>query len=1317
MFKLYTILQGLFFCIVLAGQQPVFTHQQRFKVEDGLPQNFISGIVQDKEGFLWIGTRDGLARYDGRHFIIFRQQYNDSNSLSSSVITSLLIDKRNLVWILYDNNYVDCFDPRTLHIVKRIDRNSTAAKLNEKFVGPDFYLFNNEWFILPRAPRKGIAVFDFDKNRHYLYNRSNGYLSSDTVMAFTHDSSGNLWMVSPAGLQTADKHRAKFRTIPFPASIKLKYDSLLRAVIAYDPKGELIIADEEKFVIYNPGKQSFRMVKLPTRLKDKRYIQLDAAGACYFVYNAQLFKLQGDSFVNLWKSPLSDKFPSTGFFIDRSNVFWYATNAGGLIKVDLNGFPVSSFPYQYNFYVDVLRIDGISPKDLPVQSLKEKWAYHFRYMYDAAGEVFFTLYNHGNYNRIYYWQAGKILSLPFPAGKQVVFNGIDFDSSENIWAVDDLNKGLWHWKDKESMPSFTEIRSDEYKAAYRFADLLIVDGDFWISSEESGLYQMRNGVIINRFYQHSKASALSSDMLGELCRDPFDPKKFWIGSLGGGLMLWNTRTGLEKVFTTADGLPNNTIYGIVSDEDGNLWLSTNNGLCRFNIKDHTTRLFNTSDGLPGAEFNRFHHFKFSDGRIAFGGLEGYAVFNPSDLKKINTDLQIQLTRVEVNNVPQEFSSKNKFIKSPLAELKQIDLSYDKNNLAVEFAALFFNDAEKIHYRYMLKGADKGWIENGNENVARYTNLRPGNYKLLIKASNAPGEWSANVKEIAVHVSPPPWKSWWAYTIYIMILAVTVAWYWRYRERMIHMKEQITFEHREAARLREIDEFKDRFFNNITHEFRTPLSLIIAPVEKLYNDPDLPGSTRKILSGINRNAGQLLNLINQLLDLSKLEAGKMPMNLSSGDLVDFVTRCMEPFRSPALEKNITMKFFAKEVQGYFLFDHEKLEKIIFNLLSNAVKFTTGPGEINLTLEKTEDKYGQSRLMLYVKDTGIGISKDNLPRVFERFYQEDSGITRHYPGTGIGLSLVKELTELMQGSVEVESEPKRGTTFTVNLPIQQANIKYNPETGTGPDVTGNVEIDNGGVHSAKAPPLILIAEDNPELCNFLVDSLSANWHVISATDGGVAWDKILEELPEIVVSDAMMPVRDGFELCSLVKKDNRTAHIGFIMLTAKAAHRSKMEGLEAGADEYLTKPFHLDELKARIGNLLQHQEKIREHLQQQLLPGTPMPALPHVNDVFIRQLYETIDEKLDDPKLDVEFLSRAMAMSRSTLNRKLNALVGVSANELIRRYRLQKAAALLAAGHDVTETAYTVGFNTVSYFSECFKRQYGRSPSEFGASKAI
>lgn len=1318
MFRFFATLMNLFFCIVLAAQQPVFTHQQWFKVENGLPQNYISGLAEDKEGFLWIATRDGLARYDGRDFLVFRQQFNESNSLRSSVISQILIDKHNYIWLLYDNNSVDCFDPRTFTVAKRFDRLS----IGETFIESDFYFFDNEWFMIRRMPRKGIAVFDFETKKHLIYERSNGYLSSDSVMAFVHDSIGRLWMVSPNGLQTTDKKREKFQAIPFPADIKLKHDSLLIATIVANPAGEIIIVDEEKFIIYNIIKKSFRTINLPRIISNEkrivRHIQVYKDGSCYFIYDAKLFKLENDRIILLWKSPLPDPFRAAKLYIDRSKVFWYGTNAGGLMKVDLNGFPITSFPYRSNFYVDVLNINGIPSKLLPDHSLKEPMAYHFRYAYGSEGEMFLLLDLYGFHHKLYCWQSGKLFALPFPSDKKAQLRGVDVDQKGNIWAVDYLNKGVWHWKNKQSMPEFIGmgILPDNSTALYRFVDLLVIDGDFWISSEESGLYQVRNGKIINRFYQRSKQKPLSSDVLNDLCRDPFDPKKFWVGSLGGGLMLMDTKKGLERVFTTADKLPNNTIYGIVPDANGNLWLSTNKGICRFNLKTHTVNHFNTEDGLTGEEFNRFHHFKFPDGRIAFGGLDGYSILNPGDFKILKTEVPVILTKITVNNQVQDFKSNNSFIKVPLAELKKIDLPYYKNNLVIEFAALWFNRPEKINYRYMLKEFDENWIESGNDNVARYTRLRPGNYKLLVNATNTPGEWGGNIREISIRIFPPVWATWWAYSIYFMIIAAAIVWYFRYRENMIRIKEQIAFEHRETARLKEIDKFKTRFFNNITHEFRTPLSLIIAPVRKLYNDPRLSEHTKKILNGVNRNADHLLSLINLMLDLSKLEARQMAIHLSSGDLTTFGQECVESFTSMAAEKNISLNFVSKGLYGDFLFDNEKFEKILFNLLSNAIKFTPDAGEITVIFEKTaETQAGECILQITVKDTGIGISKENLTKVFDRFYQVDNSETRQYSGTGIGLALVKEFTEFLKGSIEVESEPGKGTIFKIDLPISQSTqVNFPGNDQAVPFITRAAET-AASSNSTNSIPLILIAEDNHELRSFLLDSLSENWRIITAADGKTAWKEILKELPEIVVSDAMMPGFDGFELCRLVKNDKRTAHIGFIMLTARAAHSSRMEGLNAGADEYITKPFHPDELETRIRNLMRLQEKIREHLRLELLSNQPLPVLPHVNDLFIQQLYKIVDAKIDDPQLDVDLLSRSMAMSRSTLNRKLNALVGVSANELVRRYRLQKAVTLLAAGHDITTTAYTVGFNTPSYFSECFKEQYGKSPSEYAVSK--
>jgi signal transduction histidine kinase/DNA-binding response OmpR family regulator len=604
---------------------------------------------------------------------------------------------------------------------------------------------------------------------------------------------------------------------------------------------------------------------------------------------------------------------------------------------------------------------------------------------------------------------------------------------------------------------------------------------------------------------------------------------------------------------------------------------------------------------------------------------------------------------------------------------------------------------------MLKGADKTWRESGAGNVANYTQLRPGHYTLLMNATALNGLWSSTVVELAIVVRPPFWATWWAYVLYALVVVAAIRLYFVSQQRRLKQQERLAYEQKEAERLKELDEVKDRFFANVTHEFRTPLTLILTPLEKLQQDASLSPVALRTVNTIRKNTRQLLRLINEFLDFSKLHDGQMKVSLSSGELSLFVGDIVQQFEVAAAEKNITLVYKGEDTPGLYLFDEEKWEKILLNLLGNALKFTPACGTITVSLTRMIGP----QLQLTVADTGIGMAPEQLPKIFDRFYQVDGSATREHSGTGIGLALVKELTDLMNGQVTVTSKPGKGSVFTVTLPAMR------PQEATAQRESPSLLPVNDQVAPTELP-LVLIAEDNPELSAFLSESLTGQWRIVTATDGLQAWEMILAEMPDVVISDVMMPGRDGLALCALCKEDPRTSHIGFILLTSRAAHDVKLQGLETGADDYITKPFHLNELQLRVNNLLAFQQKQRNFLKVQALPDQPDPELPTIEDIFLKQLYELLDENLDEPQLNVEYLAKGLAMSRSSLNRKLKSLLDVTANELIRRYRLQKATALLAAGHDIASTSYQVGFNTPSYFGQCFKEQYGLTPSEYIAS---
>lgn len=543
------------------------------------------------------------------------------------------------------------------------------------------------------------------------------------------------------------------------------------------------------------------------------------------------------------------------------------------------------------------------------------------------------------------------------------------------------------------------------------------------------------------------------------------------------------------------------------------------------------------------------------------------------------------------------------------------------------------------------------------------------------------------------------------------------------------RQAIERERWETEQLRKLDEIKTHFFSNITHEFRTPLSLILPSTEQMLQEVDEPRHRHRLML-IKRNARQLLGLINQLLDISKLESGNMPLAEFRGDVEVFVSQLLDAFHSAAESKGIRLLYNSQGAAGEWLFDADKWNKIINNLLSNALKFTSSGGEIQVELNiynshESEPAApalkGNCKALITIQDTGIGIPAQKLPHIFDRFYQVDNSHTRAFGGTGIGLSLVKELVELLNGQIKVKSEPGAGTTFTLELPIRKAeNCSDVPKAETitiiapFPD-SNELEVDSSEKNHppmlSPEAPLLLLIDDNADLREFIAGELSGTYRVLTAVNGEEGWKLAQQELPEVIISDVMMPVLDGYALTERLKTNPLTNHIAIMLLTAKAAQESKIAGLEQGADDYLTKPFHLQELKLRLRNLLDHQQKSRQHYQQQLT--TPQQGLPTeiVENKFLQMLYQAIEEQLDNSGFDVDSLAEAAAMSRRTLYRKLGTLTGLTPNEVIRNYRLLRATQLLQTGHSVSQIAYQVGFESPSYFGQCFKEKYQITPSEY------
>lgn len=1293
-----SIISWMISSLLFAQPQPKFSNYTRYSVEEGLPQRYVSTVLQDSAGFIWVATLDGLTRFDGNEFLNLSQAA-DTLRFSSSQIYDIYLDEDEYLWVFHFNHEIDRLNTRSFDLLTNVDPWKSIPRAQFKL--------NSDWPESTRISSDGHGNwYAGDNQNFYLYDSTSKFQvffdsKKNTVREFVKnygtDQKGRLWLLREDRLEVSDKDWQNFRSIELPEPIKQPLARRPSTAFTITPEDKIIYSSDEEIVVYSIADQSFKKISVNPYVNIStnehiRHFAYDKAQNVVFALDGYIFRLNDDGTLTLlWIYPNREEFNINMVMVDNTNTLWVATNTDGLYSVDMNVPSFHSTRYKRNFLVDLLSNDlNIHEKEIPENWKKKGWSYGLRY-HHMPDRLLLTheSYGYGNARIIYQLKGKQLEKLPLEDYHFRYIVGID-ESGGSLWALD-IDGFLFKWKDLNQEPESFRIKEINNTAEERLSDMVGDDHSLWVINIENTIYQVQDGKIINQYHPAKD----NNSSLIDIQKDVHDEDIFWIGTLGGGLIKWNKKTtSTIKIFTTKDGMPNNSIGAITPDSLGNLWLATFNGLSKFNTKKETFINYFQTDGLIENEFNRHHSLVLPDGRIALGGTDGYSVFDPGNYQSNSSDPIVHLTKLEVNGAP--FTNQGRLI-----DLEGIRLNHDENALAFNMAAIEFNNPEKNQYRYKLQGHTDDWVELGNNTEFRFDKLPPGNYTLELNASNTDGIWSDKVRRLTIAIAPPPWLSWWAYSIYFLGGITLVFSYWRAYRKRIYRQQQIEFNKQEAKRLKEVDEIKTRFFSNITHEFRTPLTLIISPIEKFLREHTGSEEIRKLLENSHRHSTHLLKLVNQLLDISKLESGDITTHRSVGEPARFIEAVVHQFKEYSEEKGIHMKLKNDSFKGYFFFDQSHWEKILMNLLNNAIKFTTAGGEIQVSLSLTRLDQGDAAI-IQVADTGIGISQEELPHIFDRFYQADSSDVRTQEGTGIGLSLVKELTDLMKGSVEVESEKGKGTKFTVMLPVEKLEE---------PTQTPHSDKMDEQVVKSEESPLILVVEDNKELCDFITSSLNKEWDVVSAKNGFDALKQVEEQLPDVIISDVMMPGMSGYELCEKVKTDHRFNHIRFIMLTAKTAQSSKEQGLSLGADDYLTKPFHVHELELRINNALIQQRNLREKLIKQLLPPDPSFQPLPVEDAFVQKLYNFLEDNYQRADLEVPEIALAMNMSKSTFNRKLRAILNASGLNVLRQFRLQKAAALLQAGETISNAAYATGFESPSYFTQSFKETYGTTPSAF------
>ncbi|OWY22388.1 hypothetical protein C7N43_09435 [Sphingobacteriales bacterium UPWRP_1] len=859
------------------------------------------------------------------------------------------------------------------------------------------------------------------------------------------------------------------------------------------------------------------------------------------------------------------------------------------------------------------------------------------------------------------------------------------------------------------------------------------DDNFWIATQQ-GLLQMAAPLQQQPTFKRWKTDpnnpySLSSNAIMAVLDDPAQPERFlWVATNGNGLNKMDKTTGNCIHFTKNNGLPDNVVYGILADSLGRLWLSTNFGLSCFTPQTNHFRNFTAEDGLQDNEFNNQSFFKDEQGTMYFGGINGLTAFKPESILPDANLAPVFFTELKINNQFTDLRDSLGILQLPLEFSETIYLKYYQNFLTISYATLNYAQKNNSTYYYKLDGIDKDWVFANHNAELSYPNLAPGHYTLQVANVNQSGLRNPHPATLQVVITPPWWRSRVAYITYALLLLAAIAGAFRFQANRLKLQNQLLFKQKEAQNLQALDELKTRFFTNITHEFRTPLTLILEPVKQLLQNPkatDFSTQHRIILN----NATRLLALVNQLLDLSKLEDGKLQTNWVEGDLLLILREIYDYFLPLVHKKNQTLVWQTKltELQG--VTDRQMLEKITYNLLSNAHKFTPNGGKITLRIGQTDPNFWT----LTVEDSGIGMAPENLPHIFDRFYQTDNSLTRRGEGTGIGLALVKELCQLLNAQISVNSEPGKGTEFTLTFPLYpQGAVAANTLSAAGKLAFKEIlEAETQPIEGITTQPnkenanTVLLVEDNAEMRQYLTMVLTQHGYAIAeAPNGKQGLELARQIMPDLIITDVMMPEMDGYQMTQLLKSDAVTSHIPIVILTAKGRTESKIEGYRRGADAYLPKPFSTEELLVRLAQLLHMRRLLQEKFAQATLPNATQ-TLPHqaeeeeaeklLSDIdrqWLQTLRNAIQEKLPDEHFIVDNLLPTLFMSRTQFYAKVKALTGETPARLLRNARLDKAYQLLAEqpGLRIQEVVLMVGLNDTKHFAVLFKERFGILPQQ-------
>jgi ligand-binding sensor domain-containing protein/signal transduction histidine kinase/DNA-binding response OmpR family regulator len=1356
--------------------------------EQGLSNSTIEAIYQDKEGFIWFGTRDGLNRYDGQEITTFKNDPADSTTLSDSYIRAIYEDRENNLWVA------------TINGLNRLDRERNSfSRYKHQPADPASLSANlvtsmtedhdgNLWI---GTFGGGIDLFDRGKGkfipfRHHPSDKNS--LGDDRVNCLYKDKSDNLWIGTESGLGLFNKNTRSFTAFHYHSESKLSQNTI--RVIQEDRQGNLWLGTEDEgLYLFDPLQKTYTRFrhsdKDPASLGNDmiKSLLFDKKGNLWVgTINGglDLFNPAKNSFFNYQNEPNNSSSLSqrtvSALFEDNQGNLWIGTHRGG-VNVYTPGME------KFRLYRQ-----GSSPNSLSYSDTKtfcEAGDGNLWIGTDGGGLDLFLrdkhIFQHYRYN-------------PFnekSIGSDAVLHVLK-DREGNIWV------GTWGGGLNLLDPAtgnFTRYRnnpSDSNSISSDFVQQTFEDfkGNLWVATYYGGLnlFDRKTRRFTRLLYDSSRQTSLSGHNIVSIQEDK--ESNIWIGTDDGGLncyhqtsrhfshyfnneekmpdlrvifsdskgRLWIGQKGLYlfdpandsfALYTDKAGLSNEFIKGITDDQQGNLWIATSNGLTQFNPDTYSFKKYNTGDGLQGLEFEANAYLKTKDGEMFFGGINGFNCFYPGDIKINKFIPPVYITGFQIFNKKIDPADPNSPLLNDIRLTKEIKLSYKQSTFSFNFAALNYTAPENNQYAYKLEGLDKDWNFVGRERKANYTNIGPGGYTFRVKASNNDGVWNEQGAAITIIITPPFWKTTW---FIILVAAFVILCFYAFYK----FKTKLKLKELEERKREEIHQVQLQFFTNISHEFRTPLSLILGPMERLMKE-DTSHVFRHYYTVMHRNIHRLMGLITELMDFRKLESGSLQLHVTKGNLNSFLDEIAEEFRDWAIQKEISFKSIHPDPRPDTWFDRQIMEKIVLNLLNNSFKYTKKGGSITLEIFSSlaefkpsfenelilkNDFRGSQYAYIRVADDGIGISKESIQHLFERYYR----ITESHLGSGVGLAFVKSLAMLHKGDVRVYSERGQGTEIIVGIPVSETDYKKE-EKGTAHYLTGGVRLEslnnkyehhldeydylqNGNGQQedgddnsreenrqkqdslSPGSELILLVEDNTELRGFLKDTLSNYYKIAEAADGKEGFKKAKETFPNLIISDVIMPGMNGIDLCRAIRQDLETSHIPFIILTARSAVESQLEGLDSGADHYFAKPLNMDLLLMTIRNIFDQGTKLKERYGRESHIEAMELVHSEKDKDFINEILYIIESQLTNPDFTVEFLCNKMGMSRTKLYQKIKQISGQSIGDFVRTIRLKKAVRIMT--HEdvsLSEVMYRIGIQTQSYFTKAFKKEFGKTPTQF------